>query len=68
MMDKLTREQYRQSAALKVAAAQEVLAAEVAALDHWEDWRKFLDFQAVLIRADMDDAAMVKALIHEVVH
>ena len=30
MMEKLTREQYRERAAAKVAAAQEVLATEVA--------------------------------------
>src|ERR1700722_10066670 len=48
MMAKLTREQYRERAAAKVAAAQEVLAAEVASLVTGEDWRKFLDFQAML--------------------
>src|SRR5271163_4896483 len=48
MMAKLTREQYRERAAAKVAAAQEVLAAEVASLVTGEDWRKFLDFQAQL--------------------
>jgi len=48
MMEKLTREQYRERAAAKVAAAQEVLATEVASLVTGEDWRKFLDFQAML--------------------
>jgi hypothetical protein len=48
MMEKLTREQYRERAAAKVAAAQEVLATEVASLVTGEDWRKFLDFQAKL--------------------
>src|SRR5271155_6173563 len=48
MMEKLTREQYRERAAAKVAAAQEVLATEVASLVTGEDWRKFLDFQALL--------------------
>ena len=47
-MEKLTREQYRERAAAKVAAAQEVLAAEVGSLVTGEDWRKFLDFQAML--------------------
>ena len=48
MMEKLTREQYRERAAAKVAAAQEVLASEVACLVTGEDWQKFLDFQAML--------------------
>jgi hypothetical protein len=48
MMEKLRREQYRERAAAKVAAAQEVLATEVASLVTGEDWRKFLDFQALL--------------------
>ena len=48
MMEKLTREQYRERAAAKVAAAQEVLAAEVGALITGADWRQFLDFQATL--------------------
>ena len=48
MMERLTREQYRERAAAKVAAAQEVLATEVASLVTGKDWRKFLDFQAML--------------------
>jgi hypothetical protein len=56
LMEKLTREQYRERAAVKVAAAQEVLAAEVA--NGQTNWAG----QVVLIRADMDDAAMVKTL------
>ena len=47
-MEKLTREQYRERAAAKVAAAQEVLAAEVGALVTGADWQQFLDFQATL--------------------
>src|SRR5580704_3869280 len=47
-MEKTTREQYRELAAAKVAAAQEVLAAEVAALVSGADWQQFLDFQATL--------------------
>src|ERR1035438_5325180 len=47
-MEKLTRDQYRERAAAKVAAAQEVLAAEVAALVTGADWQEFLDFQATL--------------------
>jgi hypothetical protein len=43
-----TREQYREQAAAKVAAAQEVLAVEVASLVTGDDWRQFLDFQATL--------------------
>jgi hypothetical protein len=47
-MERLTREQYRERATAKVAAAQEVLAAEVASLVTGDDWRQFLDFQAML--------------------
>jgi hypothetical protein len=47
-MEKLTRDQYRERAAAKVAAAQEVLAAEVGALVTGADWQQFLDFQATL--------------------
>lgn len=47
-MAQLTREQYREQTAAKVAAAQEVLAAEVASLVTEQDWRRFLDFQAKL--------------------
>jgi hypothetical protein len=47
-MTTLTRDQYRDRAADKVAAAQEVLAAEVASLVTGDDWRLFLDFQATL--------------------
>jgi phage replication-related protein YjqB (UPF0714/DUF867 family) len=47
-MQKVTREQYRERVAAKVAAAQEVLAAEVASLVTGDDWRRFLDFQVML--------------------
>ena len=43
-----TKEQHRDRTAEKVTAAQEVLAAEVAALVTGDDWRQFLDFQAKL--------------------
>jgi hypothetical protein len=43
-----TKEQYQERTAERVAAAQEVLAAEVAALVTGDDWRQFLDFQAKL--------------------
>jgi hypothetical protein len=43
-----TKGNSREQAAARVAAAQEVLAAEVAALVTGEDWRQFLDFQAKL--------------------
>jgi hypothetical protein len=43
-----TKVQYREHMAAKVAAAQEVLAAEVGALVSGDDWRQFLDFQAQL--------------------
>ena len=48
MMENLTREQYRERSAAKVAAAQEVLATEVASLVTGKDWQRFLDFQAML--------------------
>jgi hypothetical protein len=48
MMARGTKEQYREHMAVKVAAAQEVLAAEVGSLVSGEDWRQFLDFQAQL--------------------
>ncbi len=48
MMALGSREQYREHMAAKVAAAQEVLAAEVGSLVSGEDWRQFLDFQAKL--------------------
>jgi antirestriction protein ArdC len=44
----LGRDEYRARAAAKVAAAQEVLAAEVASLVTGDDWRQFLDLQATL--------------------
>jgi hypothetical protein len=43
-----TKAQYREHMVAKVAAAQEVLAAEVGALVSGDDWRQFLDFQAQL--------------------
>jgi hypothetical protein len=43
-----TREQYRETMAAKVAAAQEVLSAEVGSLVSGDDWRRFLNFQAQL--------------------
>ena len=48
MMARGTKGQYRDHMAAKVAAAQEVLAAEVGALVSGDDWRRFLDFQAQL--------------------
>ena len=43
-----TTEKYRERTAERVAAAQEVLAAEVASLVTADDWCQFLDFQAKL--------------------
>ena len=48
LMSPQTKTKYREQAAARVAAAQEVLAAEVAALVSGDDWRQFLDFQAKL--------------------
>jgi hypothetical protein len=47
-MSPQSKTKYREQAAARVAAAQEVLAAEVAALVSGDDWRQFLDFQAKL--------------------
>ena len=47
-MSPQSKAKYREHAAARVAAAQEVLAAEVAALVTGDDWRRFLDFQAKL--------------------
>ena len=48
VVEKLSREQYRERAAANVAAAQELLAVEVASLVTGADWQKFLDFQTRL--------------------
>ena len=48
LMARGTKEQYREQMAAKVAAAQEVLAAEVGSLVSGDDWRQFLNFQAHL--------------------
>ena len=42
------RQEPAERAAARIAAAQETLAAEVAALRSGEDWRRYLDFQAKL--------------------
>jgi len=42
------KQEWAEPAATKLAAAQERLAIEVAALRCGEDWRRFLDFQAKL--------------------
>ncbi len=60
-MAKLTKEEYREQAAVKVAAAQELLAAEVAALVTGDDWRRFLDSQARLHDCEADDVMLIVA-------
>lgn len=60
-MATLTREQYREQAAAKVAAAQEVLAAEVASLVTGDDWRQFLDFQSTLHDYSANNVMMIFA-------
>lgn len=60
-MTKLTNEQYREQAAAKVAAAQELLAAEVAALVTGADWRRFLDAQARLHDCGASDVMLIFA-------
>ena len=61
MMEKPTRDQYGERAAAKVAAAQEVLATEVASLVTGEDWRRFLDFQAMLYDYSANNVMLVVA-------
>ena len=60
-MARLTKEQYREQAAAKVAAAQELLAAEVAALVTGDDWRRFLDSQARLHDCDANIVMLIVA-------
>jgi len=60
-MAKLTNEQFREQAAAKVAVAQELLAAEVAALVTGGDWRRFLDAQARLHDCDGNDVMLIVA-------
>ena len=45
---KLSKEEWQAQAAAKVAAAQEVLEREVAAIQSGDDWRRYLDFQSKL--------------------
>lgn len=47
-MAKMTRRQWQEQTAAKLAAAQETLEAEVAAIVSGEDWKRFLGFQAKL--------------------
>jgi hypothetical protein len=60
-MAKLSREQYREQMAAKVAAAQEVLAAEVAGLVSGEDWRRYLDFAARLHAYSPNNVMLIHA-------
>lgn len=45
---KLSRQEWQEQAAAKVAAAQEVLEREVASIQSGEDWKRFLGFQSKL--------------------
>jgi hypothetical protein len=45
---KMSRQEWQEHAAEKVAAAQEVLEREVASIQSGEDWKRFLDFQSKL--------------------
>ena len=45
---RLSKEEWREQTEQRIAAAQETLAAEVAALQSGEDWQRFLDLQAKL--------------------
>jgi hypothetical protein len=60
-MAKLTNEQYEEVAAVKVAATEEVLTAERAALGTGDDWRRFLDCQAKLYDYGADDVTLIFA-------
>lgn len=60
-MAKLTKDEYREQAAAKVAAAQALLAAEVAALVTGDDWRRFLDAQASLYDYGANDVMLIRA-------
>ena len=60
-MTKLTKEQYRELAAEKVAAAEAVLRDEVAGLVTGEDWRRFLDHQAKFHDLDAHNVLLVVA-------
>ena len=60
-MTRLTKEQYRELTAARVAAAEAVLATEVAGLVTGEDWRQFLDYQAKLHDLDADNVLLVVA-------
>lgn len=51
----------RSSAAARVAAAQELLAEEVAALRSGEDWQRFLGFQARLHRYSANNVLLIAA-------
>jgi hypothetical protein len=46
--ERLSKEEWAQAAAAKVAQAQETLAAEVTTLQSGEDWQRYLAFQARL--------------------
>ncbi len=60
-MARLSNEQYRALTAEKVAAAQELVAAEVAGLVNGEDWRRFLDDNARFYDLDATNTMLVVA-------
>lgn len=59
--EKLSREERAARAAAKVAAAQEVLEAEVAAIQSGEDWKRFLELQAKLHAYSPSNVALIYA-------
>lgn len=59
--DQATKQEWAERAAAKLAAAQEKLAEEVAALRSGEDWRRFLDFQAKLHRYSPANSTLIAA-------
>jgi antirestriction protein ArdC len=59
--EKLSREDRAARAAAKVTAAQEVLEAEVAAIQSGEDWKRFLELQAKLHAYSPSNVALIYA-------
>lgn len=57
---RMSREERAEHVAAKVAAAQEILAAEVTSLRSGEDWRRFLDFQARLHAYSANNSVLLR--------
>jgi hypothetical protein len=57
----LSREDWAERAAAKIALAQQTLAAQVAAVCSGEDWKRFLDFQARLHSYSPNNVMLIAA-------